>query len=96
MSELMTTAEVAEYLRIKERKVYDLVRQGEIPCSRKAGKWLFPKTLIDRWVLQGVRASAVAMGPAPAIIAGSHDPLLDWAVRVSATSRWELVRSTVD
>ena len=83
MSELMTTHEVAEYLRIKERKVYDLVRQGEIPCSRKAGKWLFPKTLIDRWVLQGVRADAAALGPAPAIIAGSHDPLLDWAVRES-------------
>ena len=83
MSELMTTAEVAEYLRIKERKVYDLVRQGEIPCSRKAGKWLFPRTLIDRWVLQGVRADAAALGPAPAIIAGSHDPLLDWAVRES-------------
>jgi excisionase family DNA binding protein len=83
MSELMTTAEVAEYLRIKERKIYDLVRQGEIPCSRKAGKWLFPKTLIDRWVLQGVRADAAALGPAPAIIAGSHDPLLDWAVRES-------------
>jgi len=83
MSELMTTREVAEYLRIKERKVYDLVRRGEIPCSRKAGKWLFPKTLIDRWVIQGVRADAAALGPAPAIIAGSHDPLLDWAVRES-------------
>jgi len=83
MSELMTTAEVADYLRIKERKVYELVRKGEIPCSRKAGKWLFPKTLIDRWVSQGVRAEAVAGGPAPAVIAGSHDPLLEWAVRES-------------
>ncbi len=83
MSDLMTTSEVAGYLRIKERKVYDLVRQGNIPCSRKAGKWLFPKALIDRWILQGVRSTDVAMGPAPAIVAGSHDPLLDWAVRES-------------
>jgi len=83
MSDLMTTSEVAGYLRIKERKVYDLVRQGNIPCSRKAGKWLFPKPLIDRWVLQGVRSSEVTLGPAPAVIAGSHDPLLDWAVRES-------------
>lgn len=83
MSELMTTHEVADYLRIKERKVYDLVRQGEIPCSRRSGKWLFPKALIDRWVLQGVRSTELALGPAPAIIAGSHDPLLDWAVRES-------------
>ena len=83
MSELMTTREVADYLRIKERKVYDLVRQGNIPCSRRAGKWLFPKALIDRWVLQGVRSTDIALAPAPAIIAGSHDPLLDWAVRES-------------
>ncbi len=83
MSDLMTTSEVAGYLRIKERKVYDLVRQGNIPCSRKAGKWLFPRALIDRWILQGVASTDVAMGPAPAIIAGSHDPLLDWAVRES-------------
>ncbi|NNE85825.1 MAG: helix-turn-helix transcriptional regulator [Alphaproteobacteria bacterium] len=79
----MTTHEVADYLRIKERKVYDLVRQGDIPCSRRSGKWLFPKALIDRWVLQGVRSTELALGPAPAIIAGSHDPLLDWSVRES-------------
>ncbi|NKB48404.1 MAG: helix-turn-helix domain-containing protein [Alphaproteobacteria bacterium] len=79
----MTTREVADYLRIKERKVYDLVRQGNIPCSRRSGKWLFPKALIDRWVLQGVQSPEIALGPAPAIIAGSHDPLLDWAVRES-------------
>lgn len=83
MSDLMTTSEVAGYLRIKERKVYDLVRQGNIPCSRKAGKWLFPKVLIDRWILQGVASTGIAMAPAPAIVAGSHDPLLDWAVRES-------------
>ena len=83
MNDLMTTREVAEYLRIKERKVYDLVGQGNIPCSRQAGKWLFPKALIDRWVLQGVRSADIVIGPAPAIIAGSHAPLLDWAVRES-------------
>ena len=52
--ELMTTREVAEYLRIKERKVYDLVRQRRIPCSRVTGKWLFPKPLVDLWVTEGV------------------------------------------
>ena len=89
MAELMTTREVAEYLRIKERKVYDLVRNGGIPCTRVTGKWLFPKALIDRWV--GGRTEmpeGLAGEPAPApapppIVAGSHDPLLDWALRES-------------
>ena len=48
--EMMTTHEVATYLRIKERKIYDLVRGGRIPCSRVTGKWLFPRSLIDLWV----------------------------------------------
>lgn len=85
MSEMMNTREVAEYLRIKERKVYDLVRTRRIPCTRVAGKWLFPKTLIDLWILRNTRcdpAVAPAARPAPVIV-GSHDPLLEWAARES-------------
>ena len=96
MNDLMTTREVADYLRIKERKVYDLVRQGNIPCSRRAGKWLFPKALIDRWILQGVVSTDIALGPAPAIIAGSHDPLLDWAVRESGCGLAILAGGSLD
>ncbi|MHA1152824.1 MAG: helix-turn-helix domain-containing protein, partial [Alphaproteobacteria bacterium] len=29
----MTTREVADYLRLKERRVYELVRRQEIPCT---------------------------------------------------------------
>jgi putative molybdopterin biosynthesis protein len=82
---LMTTKEVADYLRIKERKVYDLVRQRRIPCIRVTGKWLFPKALIELWVIQhsegGLRIKAAA--DRPPVVAGSHDPLLEWAVRES-------------
>ena len=86
MSALMTTREVAEYLRIKERKVYELVREREIPCTRVGGKWLFPKRLIDVWLLE---ASEGPRPPertaAPPIIAGSQDPLLDWALQESGS-----------
>ena len=81
----MNTREVAEYLRIKERKVYDLVRAKRIPCSRVTGKWLFPRALIDLWVAHNTEygPAGAAMRPAPRVVAGSHDPLLDWAVRES-------------
>ncbi len=86
----MTTREVAEYLRIKERKVYDLVRQKRIPCTRVTGKWLFPKNLIDQWVAEGAEFPGLvpglnkgAMQAAPAVVAGSHDPLLEWSLRES-------------
>lgn len=79
----MTTSEVADYLRLKERKIYELARDREIPCSRVTGKLLFPRRAIDLWVmshLEGDRASAV---PAPPVYAGSQDPLLEWALRES-------------
>lgn len=79
--DMMNTREVADYLRIKERKVYDLVRARKIPCSRVTGKWLFPKAQIDAWVAQSSDSSEIA---APgAVLAGSQDPLLEWAVRES-------------
>ncbi len=87
----MTTREVAEYLRIKERKVYELVREGRIPCSRVTGKWLFPRPLVDLWLARatelpdGLPPEAVAGQAPPPVVAGSHDPLLDWALRQSGS-----------
>jgi len=81
----MNTREVADYLRIKQRKVYALLRAKRIPCSRVTGKWLFPKHLIDLWVAENTDYAGLGFEtrpPAP-VVAGSHDPLLDWAVRES-------------
>lgn len=86
MNELMTTKEVATYLRIKERKVYDLVAEGEIPFTKATGKYLFPKHLIDLWLARTASFPLINHGnalPSPPVIVGSHDPLLEWAVRTS-------------
>jgi len=84
--ELMNTHEVAEYLRLKERKVYDLVARRAIPCTRVGGKWLFQKAMIDAWLREQTRAGDTRARPdLPDIVAGSHDPLLEWAVRESGS-----------
>jgi putative molybdopterin biosynthesis protein len=95
---LMNTREVAEYLRIKERKVYDLVAQRRIPCTRATGKWLFPKQWIDLWLLQQAEEGMETRPrfEPPAIISGSHDPLLDWAVRESASALAVLFNGSLD
>ena len=85
MTKMMNVREVADYLNIKQRKVYDLVRLGRIPCSRVTGKWLFPQDLIDRWVAGSValEAEEPAAQQPPPVVAGSHDPLLEWSLRES-------------
>lgn len=86
----MTTHEVAAYLRLKERKIYDLVRREAIPFTRVTGKLLFQKALIDRWMAErtAMVTDAGAVGrevAVPPVIAGSRDPLLDWAARESGS-----------
>jgi len=55
MKELLTTKELADFLRLNEKKVYELVRDGNIPHVRIAGKWLFPKDHINRWIDENVQ-----------------------------------------
>jgi excisionase family DNA binding protein len=97
-SELLTTREVAQYLHLKERKIYDLVSRREIPCTRVAGKWLFPLDLVDAWLLEHTEGPILmsALAEPPPIIAGSHDPLLDWAVRASACGLAVLFNGSLD
>ena len=79
----MTVKEVATHLRMKERKLYDMVSRQELPSVRIGGKWLFPRSRIDAWVIARLEGPATARLAPTALIAGSHDPLLEWAVRES-------------
>jgi excisionase family DNA binding protein len=85
MPDLLTTDEAAEYLRLSERKLYELVANGAVPCTKVTGRWLFPKSALDRWVSAGLLKHVVLVGPAPPIVGGSHDPLLEWALRESGS-----------
>ena len=53
MPDLLTTDEAATYLRLSERKLYELVANAAVPCSKVTGRWLFPKAALDRWVSAG-------------------------------------------
>jgi excisionase family DNA binding protein len=84
MPDLLTTDEAARYLRLSERKLYELVAEGAVPCTKVTGRWLFPRAALDRWVSAGLTArSGFTRAPAPPIVGGSHDPLLEWALRES-------------
>ena len=78
----LDVGEAADFLRLGPRKVYDLVAKGELPHTRAGAKILFEREALQRW-LAGRASGAGVTRPVPATIAGSHDPLLEWAVRES-------------
>lgn len=84
--EFLTTSEAADYLRLGERKLYELVTTGAIPCSKVTGKWLFPRHELDLWVLSGLaRPAGMLIAEPPPVVGGSHDELLDWSLRESGS-----------
>lgn len=70
VKELLNTKEIAAYLKINEKKVYQLIQEGSIPCTRAVGKWLFPLEQINRWIEEQTELAKSIL------IAGSDDPLL--------------------
>ena len=48
--ELLTIDEVAKYLRVKRRTIYEWVKKGKIPAIKTVGQWRFKKDRIDAWL----------------------------------------------
>jgi PTS system nitrogen regulatory IIA component len=48
--EILTIDEVARYLRVSERTVYDWAQKGEIPAGKIGTAWRFRKSEIEQWV----------------------------------------------
>lgn len=93
--ELLTTSEAADYLRLGERKLYELVAEERIPCSKVTGKWLFPRRELDRWVMSGLARPAGMIAPEPPpIVGGSQDDMLEWSLRQSGSGLATLAEGT--
>lgn len=69
----LTVRQVAEYIHVNEKKVYLLIKEGAIPATKATGKWLFPRQLIDEWLLESTHGGALT---GRLIVTGSDDPLL--------------------
>jgi len=96
-SEYLTTKELAELLRIKERKVYDLAASGKVPCNRATGKLLFARAQIDTWLADNSSGLSITAPRQRAnIFLGSHDPLLEWALMESRSGLASFFDSSFD
>jgi nitrogen PTS system EIIA component len=50
-SEIMTIAQVAEYLQLAEKTVLRMVQRGEIPAAKVASQWRFLRPVVRDWLL---------------------------------------------
>lgn len=94
LPEFLTTRELAAMLRVKERKVYELAAAGELPCTRATGKLLFPRIEVEAWLAR--HRSGGTSDPRPVAMVGSHDPLLEWALRESRSGIPALLDGSLD
>ena len=51
----LSTEQAAAYLHLGERKLYELAANGEVPCSKVTGKWLFPRAALGQCIAAGLR-----------------------------------------
>ena len=77
MPQFMTVRQVAGYLHLNEKKVYALVNDGKIPATKVTGKWLFPRALVDQWILESSHGGVLTDR---LLINGSDDPLIARAI----------------
>jgi len=55
-NEVMTLADVAEYLQVAEKTVLRMVQRGEIPAAKVASQWRFMRSLIRDWLVGRMQA----------------------------------------
>ncbi|GAF68625.1 unnamed protein product [marine sediment metagenome] len=79
---LLNTKEVAHFLDVNEKVVYNLIAGKGLPATKVTGKWLFPRHLVEQWLenrtinYPGI-ASHLPHYYGLLIIIGSNDILLD-------------------
>lgn len=58
IDDILTIEEVAKYLRVSERTVYDWAQKGEIPSGKIGTVWRFKKSEIEKWVNDRLSSSS--------------------------------------
>ncbi len=66
--DILTIEEVAKYLRVSERTVYDWAQKGEIPAGKIGTVWRFKKSEIEKWVNERLSSNVKKEESAPEVI----------------------------
>ena len=61
MHEIMTIEEVASYLRVSERTVYEWAQKGDLPGGKIGTTWRFKSAGIEKWVNDRLKGQGAAV-----------------------------------
>ena len=92
--EIMTVQEVAEYLRVSERTVYEWATQGTIPCGKLGTTWRFKRSEVEKWVDEHLHASRKSISYAPVSIKDFLS--IDHVMILSAVRKDEVLMAMID
>ncbi len=95
MHEIMTIEEVAAYIRVSDRTVYDWAQKGELPGGKLGTTWRFKRDEIEKWVNDRLSKST---GKRPAVAATTASFVLtpERIVLLDAPAKKEVLTRLVD
>jgi excisionase family DNA binding protein len=53
LAQIITTKELAEYLKLHAITICKLSKEDKIPAVRIGSRWRFDKEVIDKWIAKG-------------------------------------------
>lgn len=80
-SPFLTVRELAELLHVNQKKIYQLAGDGELPGTKITGKWIFPRSLIEDWIIENSHGGVMSDR---LLLAGSDDQLIHQVCDIAA------------
>ena len=109
--DILTIEEVAKYLRVSERTVYDWAQKGEIPSGKIGTVWRFKRSEIEKWVNERLSSNSKPEEPATPVRvrnilspdrivfinhATKHDALVELATNLATAPQIKNEKELVD
>ena len=60
MGQILTTKELAKYLRLTEVTISKYAKEGKIPVRKAGNRWRFDKDKIDEWLVSKEKEKTTA------------------------------------
>ncbi len=96
MHEIMTIEEVAAYIRVSERTVYDWAQKGELPGGKLGTTWRFKRDDIEKWVNDRLSQSSGKGRPAAVASTASFVLTPERVVLLDHSTKNEVLTKLVD